>query len=357
MQFVERNYGCRLTEYEIYGHKALTMENRSFRISIMVDKGADIFEFLDKSTDTDFMYRDPVGLKKLNGYKPSVYTNSGNFWEYTIGGWYELFPNSGKSCTYRGALLGQHGEVHLLPWRYSIIKNTVSEIEVNFCVETIRTPFYIEKTFIMRNDIKALFINEKVVNLGKSEMRFLWGHHVTFGEAFLNENCVINLPKCIVFKKSVYDSSKSRVAPDAEGSIDKMPGKNYSYLDLTKVPGYGSEISEMLFIKELEQCWYSIYDTHKSLGFGLSWDKRVFPYLWFWQEFNSQYDYPWYGRAYSMALEPQSSCIPILAESVKENMYLSLEPGESIETWLTAVVYRQNAPIAHIGRDGDIKFN
>lgn len=353
MYFAERNYGCRISEYKIFEYKAVTMENRYLRISILADKGADIFEFLDKNTDTDFMYRDPIGLKKLNGYIPTAYTNMGNFWDYMIGGWYELFPNSGKSCTYRGMLLGQHGETLLMPWRYSIVKNTDKEIEVVFCVETIRAPFYLEKTLRMREDSPLLYISEKVINIGSSEMEFLWGHHITFGEAFLNENCIINLPEHKVFSDSAVNPQKSRIAPGATGSIKRMPGKNKSYIDLSEIPPSGSGISEMLFIKELEDCWYSIFDTKKSLGFGLAWDKKVFPYLWLWQEFNADTDYPWYGRTYSMALEPQSSYIPILSDAVKENMHLSLKPGESIETWLTAVVYKDNRPIKSINRDGN----
>ncbi len=59
-----RHYGCRITDDLVYkGMRALFLENDLLRIGILLDKGADLFQFLHKPTDTDFLWRSPLGLR------------------------------------------------------------------------------------------------------------------------------------------------------------------------------------------------------------------------------------------------------------------------------------------------------
>lgn len=51
----ERNYGCRIREYLYRDLKTLTLENELLRVSILADKGTDIFEFLYKPIDLDVL--------------------------------------------------------------------------------------------------------------------------------------------------------------------------------------------------------------------------------------------------------------------------------------------------------------
>jgi hypothetical protein len=61
----KRNYGCRITtDLLLNGIRAVVLENEKLRITILVDKGADIYEFLYKPLDIDFMWRSPVELQK-----------------------------------------------------------------------------------------------------------------------------------------------------------------------------------------------------------------------------------------------------------------------------------------------------
>ena len=59
----ERNFGCRLMEYTYRGLRTLTLENELLRVSILADKGTDIFEFNYKPLDVDFMWRSPWGVR------------------------------------------------------------------------------------------------------------------------------------------------------------------------------------------------------------------------------------------------------------------------------------------------------
>src|SRR6266550_8227071 len=56
----ERNYACRITECTFRGLRSVILENQIIRISVAADKGADIYEFLHKPTDTEFLLRTPL---------------------------------------------------------------------------------------------------------------------------------------------------------------------------------------------------------------------------------------------------------------------------------------------------------
>ncbi len=51
----ERNFGCRLTKIIISGYKAIILENNLVRVTVLVDKGTDIYELLYKPLDIDAM--------------------------------------------------------------------------------------------------------------------------------------------------------------------------------------------------------------------------------------------------------------------------------------------------------------
>src|SRR5215510_1255037 len=103
-----RNYGCRITELVLEGHRCIALENEKLRVTIIADKGTDIYEFLYKPRDV------------------------GAHMDYYEGGWQELFPNCGGLSLHQGAEIGQHGEVLLLPWSYTITRDDPDEIEVRF---------------------------------------------------------------------------------------------------------------------------------------------------------------------------------------------------------------------------------
>ncbi len=59
-----RNYGCRLWDQHTYkGMQVVVLENDLLRISVLADKGTDIFEFLYKSLDLDYMLMTPQGIR------------------------------------------------------------------------------------------------------------------------------------------------------------------------------------------------------------------------------------------------------------------------------------------------------
>src|SRR5205085_7139000 len=132
------------------------------------------------------------------------------------GGWQELFPNCGSASVHQGAELGQHGEVANLPWAYTITKDTPDEIEVQFSVRTVRTPFYLVKKLSLGRNQGILKIQERVTNEGGQAVDYIWGHHPALGAPFLDENCRVDLPDCRIITMSEYTSATSRLQADQD---------------------------------------------------------------------------------------------------------------------------------------------
>ena len=57
-----RNYGCGLKEIIENGYRSLVLENKKIRVSVYLDKGSDIYEFLYKPQDIDFMWKTRLSL-------------------------------------------------------------------------------------------------------------------------------------------------------------------------------------------------------------------------------------------------------------------------------------------------------
>ncbi|WP_409344933.1 DUF4432 family protein [Paenibacillus sp. MBLB4367] len=328
--------GCKLTQHTMDGHCVLTLENDAIRVSIDVDHGAHLFEMTDKRTNIDVMYKDPKGLS------------------YDVGGWYELFPNAGTGCSYKGSDVPGHGDVQHLPWTFMIEQESEEEIRVHLRTESKVRPFALEKTVALKKGQASLHIAEKITNLSGEAEPYLWGHHVTFGAPFVSPYSRIDLPGCRVFDQPDYHPNNSRLLSGASGTLDRMPGKRGEKVDNTYFAA--EPFNEMLFIDELQEHWYNVFNEQAGLGFALAWDGVVFPYLWLWQEHHSEQEEPFGGQLYAMALEPQASNAPTLSKAVSKGQAPVLEAGQSAETWLTVVMHANRDRVKSVNREGGLTF-
>lgn len=327
--------GCRMTVSEREQVPLLTLENDTIRVGICAGKGAHLYEWTDKWTGTEFLYQDPKGPL-----------------HYDVGGWYELFPNAGKACLYNGISVPKHGDVQHRPWTYEIAVHTPERIVLRLQTESGVLPYRLEKTVEIRRDRPCLFISEKVTNIGTDPQPYLWGHHVTFGGSFVDEHCRIDLPSCRVYKRPEYNPAASRLIPEAAGTLRDMPGKDGGRIDMSQFPAV--PCSEMVFIDQLGGHWYSVYNEKRQVGIGLCWDGGAFPYLWLWQENFAEKTSPFHGNVRGLALEPQRSNVPILEQAVAAGEAPFLQPGESAEAWLTAVIHTIESPIAGVTQEGEL---
>lgn len=325
-----RNYGCRIKEYTISNFRAVSIENSLIRVGILLDKGADIYEFVYKPKDIDFMWRSYQTLRNTK-YHTSISLKNGNFFDYYEGGWQELFPNIGRACNYKGVEYGMHGEVNLIPWDMKILCDEIDKVSIQLEVRTSRTPYHLVKTItILENELNVHF-DETVTNEGLEEMKFTWGHHPALGGNFLDDNCEIIIDGNPVIKSLDADLGEvSPIAPNLEATWPIVPTRKGGTIDLSRVLSPESKIYMEFGLYDIKTSCYEVKNRYLNVGFGMKWDKSIYPNIWIWQLFGGGMGFPFYGRGYTLALEPWSSTPGCLTDAIENGSAITLGAKESI---------------------------
>ncbi|NOU88381.1 DUF4432 family protein [Paenibacillus sp. LMG 31460] len=344
----QRNYGCRIhDQYTYFGMRTIVLENNLVRISILAGKGTEIFEYLYKPKDLDFMWLTENGVQNPRDYLPTSPDPISTFVDYYPGGWQEVFPNGGPTSVYLGAQFGQHGEVAHMPWDYEIDEDTVERVAVSFRVRTKKMPFQLTKTVSLRNNSPTLILEEKLENLSDIPLRYMWGQHIAFGKPFLRPGCRIYLPdRAKIITESVESpvSTPGRVRRGVSYDWPYGLDKEGRAIDFSVLPSKGTP-SEMIYLYGFgNQAWYRVENKSLDMGMKVAWDGAVMPYLWYWQEFGASKGYPWYGRNYNIGLEPFSSYPTLgLGVAVRNNSAGIVESRGVKSFWLKATPYSLNS--------------
>lgn len=352
----DRNYGCRINdEYTFRGLQVVVLENELLRISVLPDKGTDIFEFLYKPLDVDFMTVSPQGLRNPNRGLPTNAHSSGFLHDYWEGGWMECFPNGGNPANYQGVEFGQHGEVHLIPWRHAVIEDDPAKVSVRFWARTYRTPFLVEKTLTLEQHSPVLLIQERVTNESDVPVDYMWGHHPVFGRPFLEPGCTIDVPGCRAQVHNELYSPDNTLDPGQEFEWPLAPNRNGGVTDLSITPALDAHIENLVYLSSLEAGWCAVTNPRLGVGIGLAWPTEVLPYLSLWQEYAANPTYLWYRRQYSLGAEPWSS-IPVsgLVKAMENGTACRLEGRASQDLEIRAIAYRASGRVRRIEPDGTV---
>lgn len=346
----ERNFGCRISDrYTYKGWKLLVLENELLRVSVLPEKGSDIWEFLYKPFDVDFMWRTPMGLVDRGLYIPTKPTLDGSFMDFYEGGWQEIAPSGGLGCVYKGADYGAHGETWNCIWDCMVESDELEEVSARLRCRLIKVPLVIEKRLTLRSGEAVLHIDETITNESEEPIEYMWGHHPTFGAPFLNSDCVVDIPAGKIAVHSFPEDPNKRF--ERGGIFDWPTMKTISgeTVDGSRIPGQESKGSDELCLMDLREGWYALTDTKRKVGFALEWDLQAFPYVWFWQVFGGGAGYPWFGRTMNCALEPWSS-YPLfgLQEAIRHGTQKKLDPHQSSTAWLKAVAHSGAERVAKV---------
>jgi hypothetical protein len=334
--------------------RTITLENELLRILVLADKGTDIYEFLYKPLDLDFMWRSPIPLRNPALFSPTVANANGAFHDNYHGGWQEILPTGGIPITYKGAEFGWHGEVSLIPWDYAIEEDDPESIAIRFSTRTYRTPFFVEKILRLRSGKGVLYYEERLINEGEESLEIMWGHHPALGANFIDESCQIDLAGSKVMVQDMGEVG--RLKPGDGYTWPLVPGLREKIIDLREIPPRSVRCHDNVFLYDLSEPWYAIRNTRKGIGFGMQWSEEVVRCLWYWQVFGGAYGYNLYGRSYHLALEPWSSYPGSLEKAIGNGTAISIGAGETIKKRGLAVAFRcGDEPLVGIDDEGEVK--
>ena len=346
---------CSLREHHLdHGYRAVTLENQFLSVTLLPEKGADIYSLVYKPRQVDVLWKSPWGLKKPGTGVVSHGASTEAAWlEHYEGGWQLIFPNGGDECRYKGAVLNFHGEASVLPWDYRVVRRSASCVSVELTVQLYRSPFRVRRTVTVERSLAAVLLHETIENQAEEDMHYMWGHHPAFGAPFLAGGCRLQLPARTFTSHDVTISPSSRLAPATRSPWPQGQDAPCG-VDPRVTPHPPARVTEFGYISELEAGWYGLSNPSLGFGFGLAWPPEIFPYVWFWQELRGSFGYPWYGRCYVMAVEPFTSVPGCgLERAIAAGTAPVLAAGAKTEASLAAVFF-EDAEVRSITNSGQV---
>jgi hypothetical protein len=335
-----RNWGARVHVVQRHGLDTVVLENAVLRAQVLAGRGTDVLECNYKPRDMDFVSLSQEGLRPPGTSGPGAPDADAGFLDVYRGGWQEVVPNGGGPSQHAGASHGQHGEAALIPWDHAIAEDGEQRVAVRFDALIPRTPLRIEKTLALDAASPRIEITERLSNDSPVAQRVMWGQHLAFGPPFLapGHRIVVQDGVRVIPHADPVGPSGRRVDARREHVWPRASAPDGATVELDRVPAPGAP-SEMLYLTGFDEGRYELVDAD-GFGVRVEWDAELLPYLWVWQELGAATDYPWFGRAYLLGLEPFSSYPTSgLADAVGNGSALHVGPHESLDlAWSIEVV-------------------
>jgi hypothetical protein len=347
----------RVTELTLdRGVRAVRLENGLLAATVLVDKGADIYELTYAPKGIDVLWKSPWGLRRPGGGHPSAFNTSVSWIEAYEGGWQEIFPSGGGPCEYKGVELNFHGEASTMAWDYTVGGDSDAS-ELRLSVRLARSPFRLERTMRVEQGQPVLSLTEQITNDGDEPMDYMWGHHPAFGAPFLSGACRIDTNARTLIADDAYEPPHT---PLDMGRRYQWPagGRGGQSLDLSVIPDLDEPRATLGYFADYDgdHGWYGITNRELGFGVGMVWPLTAFPHAWFWQEMHASPGFPWYKGVYVMAIEPGTSYPGqgLINVMEKTGTHRTLQPGESVEAELRAVFYESSNGISGIDPSGQV---
>jgi hypothetical protein len=299
---------------------AVELANDHLKATLLPGKGCDVLELIDRSTGVDVLFKSPWGYGRRSLYAPSSF----EAWiESYAGGWQVLLPNGGDAAVENGVEWGFHGEAAVVEWGIDELRPHAGV----FSTSLITAPLELAREVSLEGGV--LRIDERVTNVGGDSLEVMWGHHPAFGAPFLEPGCRIDT------------SARTFTADDRAPGTGLAPGAQTGWphaarddggsIDLSVIPGPDEHRAVLGYLSDFEDGSYRIVNPRLGLMVEVRWPLDLFPIAWFWQELNESSGYPWYRRAYTTALEPNTTAPGqgIVTARAKGGGVLSLAPQEA----------------------------
>ena len=269
------------------------LRSDALAVHVWADKGADICSLIDRRTGIDLLWRTPWAVGELSAI-PCTGDSQTDWLARYPGGWQQLVPNAGPAREVGGVRQGYHGEAAIRPWQVL----DVGADRVVLSVELSTAPVRLTRS--IRVSGESVFVDDEMVNLTDESLDVRWVQHPGFGAPFVDEHCVIETGADTFVSDA--EAPGSVLAADRVSDWPFGLGADGSDVDLRRVPAGRRSVFGAL--TGFETGWFSMISPTTGLSLRMEWDAEVFPHAWFWQELHSSPGFPWFRRAYVVAVEP-----------------------------------------------------
>lgn len=280
---------------------AITLRSESLTVVIDPRRGADVISIRENASASEVMWSAPsrARAEDVLAGAPFVGTDSlSSFMAGYRGGWQTLSPNAGDARTVHGADVGFHGEAAVSVWSVVEADGGLARLSLDL----FSLPLRIERDATLRES--TFEVRDRLTNLSDQALEFDYVQHPAFGADLLANECRIETGA------RRFTADPQTAGPLAAGAAFGWPAvatTDGGLLDLRLLPGPGSQQLAFGWLSDFVRPWYRIANRKTGLAVDVEWDADHLPYAWFWEELNYSADYPWFGRARVIAIEPAST--------------------------------------------------
>jgi hypothetical protein len=217
----------------------------------------------------------------------------------------------------------------------------------------VTTPLHIRRELRLVGPV--LRVTETVTNQSTQELEFMWSHHPAFGAPFLDATCILS-----VGCRTVTADDQAPGTLMSPASVHEWPivtSVDGDPVDLRVIPDPSEPRSILAYLKDFSSGFFAITNPSLGLGVALRWPLEVFDRAWLWQEIHSGEGFPWFRRAYVVAVEPATT-IPgrgIATARAKGESLFTLGANESREVVLEAVLFQGSTAVESVTEGGVVK--
>ncbi|MEV0408849.1 aldose 1-epimerase [Actinoallomurus sp. NPDC050550] len=274
---------------------SLVLRSDLLTVEVLPGKGADIVSFVDVASGVDVLFRSPWG-RRDPARLPSTGDSRLDWLARYPGGWQQLVPNAGAPRVVDGVLRGYHGEAAVVGWDVE----SADQSRTSLSVQLVTAPLHLTRS--LRLEGASLHVSDTVRNTSPDPVPVMWVQHPAFGAPFINERSTLTSGARGILTDA--DTPGNVLPPDIAAPFPATVGSDGSPLHLGELPGPGSGRALFAALTDFDSGWFAINSPSAGFGIRVDWDATAMPYAWFWQECNATSGFPWFRRAYVIAVEP-----------------------------------------------------
>jgi galactose mutarotase-like enzyme len=319
--------GVRVSESQVQGFGALTLENGLIALTIVPELGGKITSLRDARTGREWLWAsDRLPYRKLE-YGVSYVE------EADTGGWDECFPTV-AACAYplspwRGAPMPDHGELWPQAWSVeTVADDATGGVSVRTRARGVRLPYTFARAVSLDPESSTVRLDYEVTSESEEEIAYIWSAHPLFA---IEPGMRVELPPDAVMRPY------STVPPDllseqGEYTWPLRVERDGRELGLARLPDASAGVAFKLWSEPLSEGRASLVARDGALRF--SFDPRLVPQVGLWANLGG-----WSGTGgepyYNLGLEPCIGAQDSLEEAVERyGLYATLPPRGARAWWL-----------------------
>jgi hypothetical protein len=299
------------TEWSYRGLRAIVLENRLLRATILPEAGAKIWQITYKPLDADLLWNNP----RIPPTRLPLNSRYDDVWS---GGWDELFPND-EVALIGGESYPDHGELWTGEWEAEPWSRA-DEVGVRLRHMTPISSIEVEKTIRLRSGQSRIEFQHRFTNCGRTPFPFLWKLHPAMA---VTPQHRIDFPPMQVALEPAFPGTLAGAPERGEWpSIKKASGD----VDLRRVTPDDARQLYFFYGTQMKGNWCALTNGSTGLACGLHFDPKVFQCCWLFATYGG-----W--RNYNVAVLEPCTGYPLNFEAMKAaGRHRTLGPGETLQT-------------------------